>query len=66
MYWTTPTSVPKLLSSVCKWITHIQDVHNIAGPFHIIMHAPGGIDPPRQSHATYEASALPPSHHGVS
>ena len=23
-----------------------------------------GIDPPRQSHATYEASALPPSHHG--
>ena len=23
-----------------------------------------GIDPPAQSHATYEASALPPSHHG--
>ena len=23
-----------------------------------------GIDPPRQSHATYEASALPPSYHG--
>ena len=22
------------------------------------------IDPPRQSHATYKASALPPSHHG--
>ena len=26
--------------------------------------AQGVIDPPRQSHATYEASALPPSHHG--
>ena len=24
----------------------------------------GGIDPLRQSHATYEASALTPSHHG--
>ena len=23
-----------------------------------------GIDPPVQSHASYEASALPPSHHG--
>ena len=23
-----------------------------------------GIDPPAQSHASYEASALPPSHHG--
>ena len=23
-----------------------------------------GIDPPRHSRATYEASALPPSHHG--
>ena len=23
-----------------------------------------GIDQPRQSHATYEASGLPPSHHG--
>ena len=23
-----------------------------------------GIDPPEQSHTSYEASALPPSHHG--
>ena len=23
-----------------------------------------GIDPPAQSHASYEASTLPPSHHG--
>ena len=23
-----------------------------------------GIDPPTQSHASYEAGALPPSHHG--
>ena len=24
----------------------------------------GGIDPPAQSHSLFEASALPPSHHG--
>ena len=52
----------KVVNIFFKHITHFQDIHNIAGP--LVHHAcpkRGLIH--RDSHATNEASALPPSHH---